>query len=73
MIIPDLRAAFLGLKFRKKPYSQTEVLFNFINPLNAELSLIFQLLALLGANPILNVSRKKINYIYLYAGYLYSN
>ena len=32
-----------------------------INPLNAELNPIFQLLALLGAHPILHVSRIRVN------------
>jgi hypothetical protein len=33
-----------------------------VNPLNAKLNLICQLLALLGAHPILHVSRIRVNY-----------
>jgi len=41
----------------------TNVLQNvFINPLNAELHPICHLLALLGAHPILHVSRIRVNY-----------
>jgi hypothetical protein len=35
----------------------------FINPLNAELNLICHLLALLGAHPILHISRIRVNAI----------
>jgi hypothetical protein len=35
----------------------------FLNPLNAELNLICHLLALLGAHPILHVSRIRVNVI----------
>jgi hypothetical protein len=37
------------------------------NPLNAELNPICHLLALLGAHPILNVSRIRVNYNLVYA------
>jgi hypothetical protein len=39
---------------------------NVINPLNAELNPICQLLALLGAHHILHVSRIRVKYIKIY-------
>jgi len=55
----------VAVRYTGRPLTQSDYARSCINPLNAELNPIFQLLALLGAHPILHVSRIRVNTIVL--------
>ena len=50
-------------------HTLSAVVFNALNPLNAELNRICHLLALFGAHHILHVSRIRVNALWAVAGY----
>jgi hypothetical protein len=62
--MPDFLVGHLAANIRNKPtLISTTMSKRLINPLNAELNLFYHLLALLGAHPILHISRIKVSYL----------